>query len=71
MRLYFKARSRFVYQLAEADYFVNKLMAKYALPETGMSKKFNIQIMIAKNQEIEPMFYDTPANEKSRQKNSR
>jgi hypothetical protein len=70
MRLHFKACSRFVYQLAETDYFVNELMAKYSLPETDVSKKCNVQ-MIAKNQEIEPMFYDTPAYEKSRQKNSR
>jgi hypothetical protein len=35
-------------------------MAKYSLPETDVSKKLNVQ-MIAKNQESEPMFYDTPA----------
>jgi hypothetical protein len=35
-------------------------MAKYSLPETEMSKKFSAQ-MVAKINEIEPMFYDTPA----------
>lgn len=39
MRLHFKARSRFVYQLAETDYFVNELMAKYSLPETDVRLK--------------------------------
>jgi hypothetical protein len=48
MRLHFKARSRFVYQLAETDYFVNELMEKYSLPETDVSKKFNVQ-MIPRN----------------------
>jgi hypothetical protein len=60
MRLHYKARSRFVYQLADTDYFVHELMAKYSLPETEMSKKFSAQ-MVAKINEIEPMFYDTPA----------
>jgi hypothetical protein len=46
-----------VYQLAVTDYFVNKLMANY-LPETDMSKKFIAQ-MIAKNQDIETLSYNT------------
>jgi hypothetical protein len=35
-------------------------MAKYLLPETEMTKIFNVQ-MKAKIQGIEPMFYKTPA----------
>jgi hypothetical protein len=60
MRLHYKARSRFVYQLADTDYFVYELLAKYSLPETEMSKKFSAQ-MVAKINEMEPMFYETPA----------
>jgi hypothetical protein len=59
MRLHYKARSRFVYQLADTDYLVNELMAKYSLPETEMSKKSTQ--MVAKINEIETMFYETPA----------
>jgi hypothetical protein len=41
----------FSYRLAETDYFVNELIAKYSVPERDLSKKLNVQ-MIAKNQEI-------------------
>ena len=51
MRLHYKATSRFVCQLADTDYFVNELMAKYSLPETEMSEKFSMQ-MVAKTKEI-------------------
>jgi len=60
MRLHYKTRSRFVYQLADNDFFVKELMAKYSLPDTEMSNKFSAQ-MVGKINEIEPLFDETPA----------